>query len=301
MKEGRGLSIPSMVLLCFPLTLHAQVLIDDFEDGTTNLLLWTIEAPGSGASGPLAFERNQRLEIEIPHDSSGSYFSAGYRCLAVLRGDFDLQVDFTLLSWPAENGVRVGLVALLSGVTRVSLGDNEFPGQDDREVYATDISADITFSPTDMSSGSLRFVRSADTLAGYYWSGSNYELIGSGTVALSDATFKLRAWSHDHCFANQDVLVAFDNIMLNAGQMICPGDIDADGAVDLEDFALFANCMSGPSASTPPGGCTQEEFDAADLDDDEDVDLADFGGFEQTLSGPCGAARGLGEAPDLER
>ena len=39
-----------------------------------------------------------------------------------------------------------------------------------------------------------------------------------------------------------------------------------------------------PAVSTPPAGCTPEEFDLADLLGDDDVDLGDFGEFCQAFS-----------------
>ncbi|UCG16643.1 MAG: lamin tail domain-containing protein, partial [Phycisphaerales bacterium] len=61
---------------------------------------------------------------------------------------------------------------------------------------------------------------------------------------------------------------------------IVPGDIDEDGDADLDDYALFADCMNGPNVGTPPGGCTAGEFDRSDMDNDNDVDLGDFGEFQ---------------------
>ncbi|MCP4246695.1 MAG: hypothetical protein GY778_06570 [bacterium] len=63
-----------------------------------------------------------------------------------------------------------------------------------------------------------------------------------------------------------------------------PGDFDGDGDVDLDDHAVFADCLSGPDVSTPPPGCTQEEFDLADMQGDNDVDLFDFGQFCEAFS-----------------
>ena len=56
-----------------------------------------------------------------------------------------------------------------------------------------------------------------------------------------------------------------------------PGDLNADGYVDVGDFGVFETCMSGPAVLHPPG------CDAADFDADTDVDLADFSEL-QTLS-----------------
>ncbi|MBN1513142.1 MAG: right-handed parallel beta-helix repeat-containing protein, partial [Phycisphaerae bacterium] len=65
--------------------------------------------------------------------------------------------------------------------------------------------------------------------------------------------------------------------------VIGAADFDADGDVDLADFAQFARCFGGPE--NPPA--SQCEVDA-DLDNDDDVDADDFVIFEQNLaaSGP---------------
>ena len=59
-----------------------------------------------------------------------------------------------------------------------------------------------------------------------------------------------------------------------------PGDMDADGDVDLLDYAAWAACLAGPNVSTPPGGCTAPQFALADLDSDLDVDDGDFADFQ---------------------
>ena len=58
-----------------------------------------------------------------------------------------------------------------------------------------------------------------------------------------------------------------------------PGDLDGDGDVDLSDFATFAICYHGAAVTTPPSGCSEDDFAASDLDGDDDVDLSDFGIF----------------------
>ena len=52
-----------------------------------------------------------------------------------------------------------------------------------------------------------------------------------------------------------------------------PGDYDGDGDVDLDDYANFPDCLTGP------GGGILPDCDPFDLDADGDVDLQDFGGF----------------------
>jgi len=63
---------------------------------------------------------------------------------------------------------------------------------------------------------------------------------------------------------------------------LAPGDLDADGDVDLGDFTIFQLCFGGsaaPPAATCPLGMN------ADLDGDGDVDLADFVIFQQNFTG----------------
>lgn len=55
-----------------------------------------------------------------------------------------------------------------------------------------------------------------------------------------------------------------------------PGDLTADGQVDLDDSALLTGCMGGPNVTTPPPGCDAEDFGNADLDGDGDVDMEDI-------------------------
>jgi hypothetical protein len=58
-------------------------------------------------------------------------------------------------------------------------------------------------------------------------------------------------------------------------------DQDADGDVDLADFAGFQLCFTGPDAGPFAPGC--EVFDS---DDDGDIDLNDFNDFQLAFTGP---------------
>lgn len=62
-----------------------------------------------------------------------------------------------------------------------------------------------------------------------------------------------------------------------AAEQTCfgPGDVNADGAVLLDDVAAFAQCLAGPGQPAPPG-CDADTFARADLEGDADVDLADL-------------------------
>ena len=67
--------------------------------------------------------------------------------------------------------------------------------------------------------------------------------------------------------------------------LVFPGDLDGDGDADLDDYELFAGCMSGSNVTVPPPGCDPAEFEAADLNEDSDVDLQDFELWEIAFPG----------------
>ena len=79
---------------------------------------------------------------------------------------------------------------------------------------------------------------------------------------------------------NTEIGAAFNGFQLH--KIGAPGDGDDDGDVDLDDFAGFVECLTGPNRpSTMPPGCI--EFD---VDSDEDVDLADMAQFQLLYTGP---------------
>ncbi|UCG17345.1 MAG: hypothetical protein JSV19_04795 [Phycisphaerales bacterium] len=94
--------------------------------------------------------------------------------------------------------------------------------------------------------------------------GSDFEL--SGTVGQPDA--------------NTAVLSGGD-FELTGGFWfgLAPGDCDADGDVDLSDFADFEGCLAGPGGGLGTG-CV-----CFDLDDNGDVDLGDFAEFQLAFTG----------------
>ena len=55
------------------------------------------------------------------------------------------------------------------------------------------------------------------------------------------------------------------------------GDVDCDHDVGLDDFSIFAECMTGPGTAYPDG-CNY-----ADLGIDGDVDLADLREFQRAV------------------
>ncbi|NOT01878.1 MAG: hypothetical protein HOP29_14785 [Phycisphaerales bacterium] len=58
-----------------------------------------------------------------------------------------------------------------------------------------------------------------------------------------------------------------------------PGDFDADGDIDLVDFSVYVDCVTGPAPPAPP----TQACSAADLDNDGDVDLINFAMWQRAI------------------
>ena len=203
---------------------------DDFNDNAANPNLWEIVAIGTG---PTVAETNQQLEVTIPASAVGFFF--GYKSRCLLRGDFDYQVDYRLLAWPATSGVRMGLwfgnIAdrHWANVHRVSLAPFEF-GSDPRDsdtgthfigVGQNDLYTRIATTET---GGRLRLKRVNGVFTSYRWNAAEGQwqvLITGGSVTI-DGSIGILAWSDNTAFQDKNVKVAFDNFVLTQGQTVCP-------------------------------------------------------------------------------
>ena len=217
---------------------------DDFNDNAWNSTLWDILEAG----GPEIEETNQQLEITFPSTSSGANFYAGYASKCALRGDFDVQVDYHLITWPSNNGVRAGIWIERSPSTytveRASYGisDGFTPG----DHYTTNFADSILLSATDDTDGRIRLVRTGTTFKGYYFDEISNEWvllqsIQGDVMSSRDVTFMMKAWSHDYAFGDALVKVAFDNFVINKGEIICPGP--PEGITDLHNTTCQPNLI----------------------------------------------------------
>ena len=69
--------------------------------------------------------------------------------------------------------------------------------------------------------------------------------------------------------------------LLSVESRIVASDINADGHVDMADFARLQNCFTGVG-----GGPVTPACESADLDGNGTVDLDDFEQFQSSLTGP---------------
>jgi hypothetical protein len=202
---------------------------DNFNDNKIDSSRWLTSLVGNG---PTVKETNQRLEIVIPSNSlirtsNSSEVIAGITSTCQLRGDFDFQIDYELLSWPPSNGVFVVLTAQRESVAEKHL--KSFQNTErmslphlPRDVYATDFDDGLyKVNATSDMSGKLRIVRSGFTITGFYYISDHWVPINSAREgAHADINIKPIAYTKHGLFANKQVKIAFDNAILNKGHLV---------------------------------------------------------------------------------
>lgn len=201
--------------LCGCTAAGAEVFVEDFDDDTIDPNLWWVDLYGAGVQ---LTEVNHQLEFGFAADAHGSEYGARLLSLFQLRGDFDVQVDYSLPQWPNGNGVRmaIGLTDAYYddyGVERSSLPDLGIS-----EAYVADFGPFIII-PTDDFTGKLRLVRSGATQTGYYWAAGWIPIL-TDSAPTGDTTIQLHAWSHDYAFGDRSVIGALDNFAVVSGEVI---------------------------------------------------------------------------------
>jgi RHS repeat-associated protein len=217
-----------------------RVFSDSFDGTSRDPANWE---PFLLGSGPSVSQEDVRLFFSIPGNSTGAVaFGACYRSNNwLLRGDFDIQVDFDISEADVGKGIgegtgiRQGLLIFrdkpfeANGVSRVSFGNPSDFAALPRKVYAMEIASGTRgFPASSQSTGSLRLVRRGDILSGYYMNESTrgqWELVHSGKSSFGDCDVfvSLAAWSHEGVInidKDKQAQVAFDNFVINSGTRI---------------------------------------------------------------------------------
>jgi Tol biopolymer transport system component len=193
-------------------------------------------------TGPTIAETNGRLEVSVPSDTLNDpvlgYTSLGVAARCDLLGDFDVQVDYQLLQWPPASGVNVDFDTF--DVVNGSYGD----------VYGmfvfdpgggTGISTHFpgplnTFVSAPEASGTLRFVRVGATLTAYRLTLAGWSAIQSTSDPANEKAVNLSVFSNAPQFSHPDVMVAYDNFLVNSGTFSCPTWWD-DNAPDWQPLS----------------------------------------------------------------
>lgn len=240
-----------------------SVMSDNFDDNVVNSVLWAPYASG----GSSIAEANQRLEISFPASSTGAAFAAGVNSRCQLHGDFDVEVGYELLNWPLANGVRIGLRAAGGIMGRTSFcknPDNDYPGWP-REVFLADFGNGVSgITEAGILPGKLRLVRKGSSLNGYSFVSGDWVSVLTGSSSTSDTGIVISAWSHDFIFTGNEVKLAFDNLVVNEGQVVCQGMVAVP--IDIKPNSIPNSINLGSNGSVPVAILSTASFDATQVD-----------------------------------
>jgi hypothetical protein len=185
----------------------AAVFTEDFNDNLMNTELWI---PSVFGDHTILQERNQRLEVIFPPEAIGEWMLSGsYRSRFQLRGDYDIQVDFSMFGGSRFDNGLVWLEAFdyVSRGHTTSLGDG----------YAFE---DIV--PTTDLSGKLRLTRKGNIATGYYYGNGEWVSLGSVETPMLDQSvgfgYNSNGWGYDPI--GSPLSIALDNFIINEGQII---------------------------------------------------------------------------------
>jgi Tol biopolymer transport system component len=202
-------------------TIPSAPLTEDFSATSRDASLWhEISDPG----GSIGVQGGQ-LVASISHDAvpGGQYDQVdehwGSQCS--LAGDYDYQIDWSLLTWPAHSGTYAALQAFFAG-QGISRQSTPFDPPYDEQITAF-TSYSFAAIHSDATSGSFRLVRSGGAQYAYArMGGSDWQLILATAADPGADVYGMGLWAPGDQWAYKDVSVAFDNFRLNSGALTCP-------------------------------------------------------------------------------
>jgi hypothetical protein len=194
---------------------------ESFDNGMLDSSLWhTIQDPGGSVA-----ELNGQLVASITTAAvPGGQFNqvdehAGWNCS--LNGDYDYQVDYSLLQWPQFGGFFAGLNAFF-GNAAVWRTSSQFNPPFNQQYQAFMDGGAGSFTTND-TSGSFRLVRTNGVVSAYVKSPTipDWRLVSSGGAA-SSTVLGFGLSEPGNSFTGLAAAVAYDNFRLNSGVVTCP-------------------------------------------------------------------------------
>ncbi len=204
--------------------------LDTFDAGASDQF-WNPHQDGTGAH---VSEQNGELVMSISADATqGGIFNridGGWLSACQLTGDFDVQADYQLLQWPAENGVQVTL-----GASNLGMGPFR-ESQTYGESYGSYIPpAGAENILTQDTVGELRIQRQGGTAtASYETATGGWAPIQSGLVPTGPTFIGVDISSMNDFFIHQPVTIAWDNFRINSGTLSCPNFSWEDDSPDWQ-------------------------------------------------------------------
>jgi hypothetical protein len=214
---------------------EAGTISDNFYSAIVNTRLWQ---PFHDSQNQRMFQQGGELRIQIDGASTGDEFGAGVRGKFLLKGNFEMTVDYRLITWPQANGVGLGFEGPGTSpddpaevmIKRSSWGVAEPQnGQEGYSASFKDGSVWYGFMNFDTAMyGSLKLTRVGSVLTGYFADQQGvWQQIGSHDYSNPGLPewAGITLWANSKTgqefpvgwvkvFAGLDVEIAFDNFQV---------------------------------------------------------------------------------------
>jgi hypothetical protein len=217
-----GVFLLAGCLLSAPALLaYTGTLTDDFNGPSLNTGLWSDISWG----GPSISQTAGQLQISFPSNPTSqppfNNFQGAIQSKFILVGDFDMQVNFSLITWPTNDGINLGFGNMTEsgGAPRGMVAVERVGARSGfQESYLVDFFGTLSsIVPTGDSLGGLRLVRTGDTMEGFYLNSSN-QWVSLGARSNPsfgfDTTIGLGPSSGPGSFGGQAALMAYDNFQV---------------------------------------------------------------------------------------
>lgn len=202
----------------------SAVLFDSLHGSTINPQTWDYSTLGKGlVITPTSHGVRLTITADATPADAGGVMKAHLVTYCSLGGPFDVQVDYRLATWPAANGVSIGMYAAYADLVRES---DTHRG----EQYVGNVTH---FEPPDKSpnrrlptqdtTGTLRIVRGNNKIEEQVRKGGRWHLVYTKSAPFDfPAAVVLEAWTNTDRFTHHQVDVEFSNFRVNTGILTCP-------------------------------------------------------------------------------
>jgi len=236
---------------------------DDFSGSSIDSTMWS-QTKCSGCSIELSSNM-----IQMFVDATGSTVYSGLNSITDLSGDFEIQIDFNLDTFPTPSAGENQIQLIVSSTESQNYFTAYYGRSSTSNFYLSHYKEGGVFSAgtkkyETSSSGKFKIRRVGSTFSSYFWNNSQWTLLREETSAWTSDVFdiNLRGWSASG--ANDDLTINFDNFIINSGE---PSD-DSVGSNDgVIDGAISTTGRLGSAL----------DFDGVD-------DYVDVGNFDPTGS-----------------
>jgi DNA-binding SARP family transcriptional activator len=199
-----------------------SVFYDSLKGREINTKVWDYEAVGNG---PTANADGDGTVLTIPAHATPTDPSGALRARITtycgLAGEFDIQVDYRLLTWPTASGVGIGMYAAWADVMRESTAAGDYYVGAHRIVDPPDGPPRARAHTTD-THGTLRIVRAANRMIVYDRSSGGWrQLYTFPNPTPAAVSVYIELYTTARRFSHRQVEVRLTDFRVNSGFLNC--------------------------------------------------------------------------------